>query len=184
MLLTRAVRLAAAASFALIASFAALEIALVARFDGNSVFAGVAIAVSSLGSLVGGIAFGHRRIGSRGLAAILGGVAVATAAAGLVPGIPLLYGVLFVSGLGFAPSLAALYAMVSGALPESSTPEAFGWLNTAGLIGAATGTAVAGVLGDALGPAGPFVAATVASVVAALLPLAPGLRPRRPLPSP
>ena len=89
---------------------------------------------------------------------------------------------LFLSGLGFAPSLAALYALVSEALPESSTPEAFGWLNTAGLIGAATGTAVAGVLGDALSAAGPFIAATVASVIAALLPITPGLRPKRALP--
>nr|WP_283810121.1 MFS transporter [Leifsonia sp. C5G2] len=176
-LLARAVRLAAAASFALIASFGALELALIARFDGDSVLAGVAIAVSSLGSLIGGVAFGHRRIGPRGLAAILGGVAVATAAAGVVPGIPLLYVLLFLSGLGFAPSLAALYAMVSEALPESATPEAFGWLNTAGLIGAATGTAVAGLLGDAVGTAGPFVAAAAASILAAALPLAPGLRP-------
>ena len=176
-LLTRSVRLAAAASFALIASFGALELALIARFDGDSILAGVAIAVSSLGSLIGGIVFGHRRIGPRALAAILGGVAVATAAAAVVPGIPLLYGVLFLSGLGFAPSLAALYAMVSAALPESATPEAFGWLNTAGLVGGATGTAIAGLLGDALGAPGPFAAATVASVVAALLPLAPGLRP-------
>ena len=178
-LLTRSVRLAAATSFALIASFAALEIALVARFDGHGILAGLAIAVSSLGSLIGGIAFGHRSFGTRSLAAVLGGVAVATAAAGLVPGMPLLYGVLFLSGLGFAPSRAALYAMVSSALPESATPEAFGWLNTAGLVGGATGTAVAGVLGDALGPGGPFVAATAASVVAALLPLSPGLRPAR-----
>lgn len=177
-LLTRAVRLAAGASFALIASFGALELGLIVRFDGDGVLAGVAIAVSSLGSLLGGIAFGHRRFGPRRLAAVLGGVALATAAAAVVPGIPLLYAVLFLSGLGFAPSLAALYAMVSEALPESATPEAFGWLNTAGLIGGATGTAVAGTLGDAIGPAGPFVAATVASIVAALLPLAPGLRPR------
>jgi predicted MFS family arabinose efflux permease len=183
-LLTRSVRLAAAASFALIASFGALELALIARFGGDSVLAGVAIAVSSLGSLIGGVAFGHRAFGHRTLAAVLGGVAVATAAAGLVPGIPLLYGVLFLSGLGFAPSLAALYAMVSSALPESSTPEAFGWLNTAGLVGGAAGTAVAGVLGDALGSAGPFVAATAASAVAALLPLTPGLRPRRLPPAP
>lgn len=176
-LLARSVRLAAAASLALVASFGALQLGLIARFDGDSVLAGVAIAVASLGSLIGGIAFGHRRMGPRTLALVLGGVAVATGAAGLVPGIPLLYGVLFLSGLGFAPSLAALYAMVSGALPESSAPEAFGWLNTAGLIGAAAGTAVAGVLGDALGAPGPFVAATAASVVAAVLPVVPGLRP-------
>jgi MFS family permease len=177
-LLNRAVRLAAAASFALIASFAALELALVQRFAGDTVFAGVAIAVSSLGSLIGGIGFGHRRIGPRGLAAVLGMVAVATAASAVVPGIPLLYAALFVSGLGFAPSMAAFYALVSGALSESSTPEAFGWLNTAGLVGGATGTAIAGVLGDAVGPLGPFAAATLFSVVAAVLPLTPGLRPR------
>ncbi|MGH1526565.1 hypothetical protein ACRAWC_22175 [Leifsonia sp. L25] len=52
-----------------------------------------------------------------------------------MPGIPLLYGVLFLSGLGFALSLAALYAMVSAALPESSTPRPSAGSNTAGLMG-------------------------------------------------
>ncbi|MEY9951650.1 MFS transporter [Leifsonia sp. EB34] len=179
-LLTRAVRLAGAASFALIASFAALELGLVARFAGEGMLAGAAIAVSSLGSLVGGVAFGHRRIGRKRLAAVLGMVALATAASAVVPGLPLLYAALFVSGLGFAPSLAALYALVSAALPESSTPEAFGWLNTAGLVGGAAGSAAAGWLGDATGTAGPFVAAVAFSVVASLLPLTPGLRPPEP----
>jgi MFS family permease len=177
-LLARPVRLAAMASFTLIASFAALEIALVTRFPGEGVLAGLAIAASSFGSLVGGVVFGHRRMGPRGLAGVLGLVALATAATGLLTGIVPLYVVLFLSGLGFAPSLAALYAMVSGALPDSKTPEAFGWLNTAGLVGGAAGTAVAGVLGDALGAAGPFVTATIFSVAAAALPVLPGLRPR------
>jgi MFS family permease len=62
---------------------------------------------------------------------------------------------LFVSGFGVAPILALLYSTVSATVAFSETPEAFGWIGTGQLIGAALGAAVAGVAIDNLGvPAG------------------------------
>lgn len=169
-LLSRSVGLAMFASFALVASFMALEIGVVSQFDGEGIVAGAAIAVSALGSLVGGVLFGHRHIRLRGLVAALSVVAIGTGLAGAVPGLILLCLALFVSGLGFAPALAALYFMVSNIVDERAATEAFGWLNTAALVGAAAGTAVAGVMGDAFGPGGAYAAATVLAVAAAASP--------------
>jgi MFS family permease len=63
-----------------------------------------------------------------------------------------------------------LYLTVSRSLDESAAPEAFGWLNTAALVGGALGTALAGVAGDRVGPQGAFLAATLLAVVAAACP--------------
>ncbi|MDN4614063.1 MFS transporter [Leifsonia sp. F6_8S_P_1B] len=186
-LLRPAMRLALAASFGLVASFGALELALVSRFDESGPLAGIAIAVASLGSLVGGIAIGHRRLRRGLLALILLGMAAATAAAALTTALPPFLALMFVAGLGFAPSLAGLYALVSSALASSSqgegeSAEAFGWLNTAGTVGGAVGTAVGGFAGQLVGTlspvagAGPFAASTLFVLGAAAVPLLPGFR--------
>jgi MFS family permease len=169
-LVSRSIGLAMVASFALVASFMALEIGVVAQFEGEGVLAGAMIAVSARGSLVGGIAFGHRHFSVRVLVAALGVVAIGTGLASIVPGVALQSAALFVSGLGFAPALAALYYMVSKVVDERAAAEAFGWLNTAALVGGAAGTAVAGVMGDVWGPAGAYAAATVLAVAAAASP--------------
>jgi MFS family permease len=172
---------ALASSFGLVASFTALEIGIVGRFAGQGALAGAALAVSSAGSLVGGITVGRRRFGWGGLVVAMGSIAVATALTGIVPGLPLLLLALFLAGFGFAPSLATLYGMVSRTLEEGAAVEAFGWLNTGSLVGAAAGTALAGLLSDRFGPAGAFAAATALAVVGALCPvvalLAGRLRP-------
>lgn len=79
--------------------------------------------------------FGHRRFGLAGLVAALGIVAAGTAVFGLVGNLVLQFGALFVSGLGFAPAMSALYLMVSREIEEHSAAEAFGWLNSAALVG-------------------------------------------------
>jgi MFS family permease len=176
------VTLALVTNAALVASFTALEIALVAHFSSNGAMVGIAIAISSAGSLIGGLALGRRPLGLGGLAITMSLVALATGLAGIVPGDPLLILMLFLSGLGFAPSLTALYAMVSRALPPDAAVEAFGWLNTGALLGAALGTALAGILSDPLGAAGAFAVATGLAVVGALCPLVarPLLQPQHP----
>ncbi|MCX2711709.1 MFS transporter [Mycolicibacterium sp. J2] len=166
-----AVALAIAASLPLIASFTALEVGVVARYGTGSLMTGAAIAVASLGSLVGGIMFGHRRFGVRGLAAALATVAAGTALFGVVGQHGLQLAVLFASGLGFAPALATLYLMVSRAVDENASAEAFGWLNSGALAGGAIGTATAGVVTDAHGFAGAVVVSVVLAAVAALSPL-------------
>jgi MFS family permease len=169
-LLHGTVALAMVASFLLVASFMALEVGIVAHFDGAGVLAGVAIAVSSVGSLVGGLALGHRRLGLAGVVGSLCIVAVGTGLAGVSGDLWLILLALFLSGLGFAPALAAIYVMVSAVVREDAATEVFGFLNTASLVGGALGTALAGVLSESAGPTGAFAAATVLAVAAALSP--------------
>ena len=140
------------ASLALVASFTALEVGVLALFGNHNLSAGVALAATGLGSLLGGVLFGHRHLGVRGLAMSMAVVAAGTALFGLVDGYGLQLAALFASGLGFAPALAALYVMVSHEIAEHSTAEAFGWLNSGALVGGALGTAVGGVIVDSYSP--------------------------------
>jgi MFS family permease len=167
----RAVILAMVASLALVASFMALEVGIVAALGRTGVTAGLAIAVASVGSLVGGLAFGHRRFGLAGLVAALGIVAAGTGVFSLVDNLVLQFCALFVSGLGFAPAMSALYLMVSREIEEHSAAEAFGWLNSAALVGGATGTALAGVAADAHGASGAVVVSAVLATLAASSPI-------------
>ena len=66
---------------------------------------------------------------------------------------------LFVAGIGIAPALAVLFAIVSASVKFSDTAEAYGWVGTGQLIGAALGSAVAGFLIDAYSAQGAFFAA-------------------------
>lgn len=133
--------------------------------------AGVAIAVASVGSLIGGLAFGHRRLGLPGPVLALVIVTIGTALFGAADGLALQFCALFVSGLGFAPALSALYLMVSQAIDERSATEAFGWLNNAALVGGAIGTAIAGVATGAFGALGAVVVSVILAAVAAVSPI-------------
>ncbi|MGV0782150.1 MFS transporter [Mycolicibacterium sp. XJ775] len=167
----RTVILAMATSLALVASFMALEVGIVAALGRTGVTAGLAIAVASVGSLIGGLVFGHRRFGLAGLVTALGIVAAGTAVFGLVDNLALQFCALFVSGLGFAPAMSALYLTVSREIEEHSAAEAFGWLNSAALVGGAAGTAVAGVAADAHGASGAVVVSAVLATLAACSPI-------------
>lgn len=167
----RAVILAMVASLALVASFMALEVGIVAALGRDGLTAGLAIAVASVGSLIGGLVFGHRRFGLAGLVVALATVAIGTGVFGIVGNVAWEFVALFVSGLGFAPAMSALYLMVSREIADHSATEAFGWLNSAALVGGAMGTAIAGVAADVYGAAGPVVVSTVLAALAACSPL-------------
>jgi MFS family permease len=160
--------LALVANLALVAAFMAMEVGVVAQL--GHALAGAAISVSSLGSLIGGLLLGQRRLGLGALVATLGVVAAGTALTGLVTG-PLQFVALFAAGFGFAPAMAALYHAVSRGVEEHAAAEAFGWLNTGALAGGAAGTALSGVVNDSWGPAASYVLATVLAIGAAASPL-------------
>jgi len=162
------VLLALVANLALVASFMAMEVGVVAQL-GHSM-AGVAISVSSLGSLIGGLLLGNRRLGLGALVATMSVVVAGTALTGFVTG-PLQFVALFAAGFGFAPAMAVLYHAVSRGVAENVAAEAFGWLNTGALAGGAAGTALSGALNDAWGPGGSYVVATALAVGAAVSPL-------------
>ena len=82
-----------------------------------------------------------------------------------------------------------MFAIVSASVKFSDTAEAYGWVGTGQLIGAALGSAVAGFLIDHWGPTGAFATATAFAVVGTIVPLVfrrahPDLRGRDPSPIP
>ena len=74
-------------------------------------------------------------------------------------------GTLIVAGIGIAPALAVLFAITSASVKFSETAEAFGWVGTGQLIGAAAGSAVAGFLIDGVGAVGAYGAAAAFAAV-------------------
>lgn len=165
------VLLATVVGFLLIGSCAAVEAGVVANFNAGSPLAGTVLAIWSLGSLVGGLAFGHLPIGpwatARRMLIVFVGVAISSLLLSSWWGLSL---ALIVAGLGIAPALAVLFGIVSASVKFSDTAEAYGWVGTGQLIGAALGSALAGFLIDATGPVGSFMVAGAFALVGVIVP--------------
>jgi MFS family permease len=165
------VLLATVVGFLLIGATAALEAGVVATFGHGGLEAGIVLGIFSLGSLAGGLALGHIGIGPWALSRRMFIVFAGTGIACFFDGAVSLSIVLFVAGIGIAPALTVLFAMVSASVKFSDTAEAYGWMGTGQLIGAALGSAVAGILIDANGAIGAFWAATALAFLGFLVPL-------------
>ncbi|MFE4949862.1 MFS transporter [Leifsonia sp. NPDC056665] len=165
------VLLATVVGFLLIGSCAAVEAGVVANFGEGSPFAGIVLAIWSLGSLVGGLAFGHIPIGpwatARRMLIVFVGVVISTFMLWSWWGLSLS---LIIAGLGIAPALAVLFAIVSASVKFSDTAEAYGWVGTGQLIGAALGSALAGFLIDGHGAVGAFWVAGAFALVGFVVP--------------
>lgn len=146
------VRIAVAIELIFVASFAAVEVGVVSSFDHTSIESGIVLGVFSVGSIIGGFLVGHRTIKPWSMPLRLGIVAFGTALTLINQGALWLSISLFIAGFGVAPALAVLYTMVSASVKFSETAEAFGWLSTGMLVGAALGSAIAGFAVDTLGP--------------------------------
>ncbi|MBZ6372906.1 MAG: MFS transporter, partial [Microbacterium hominis] len=170
------VLLATVIGFLLIGACAAVEAAVVATFGHGGLEAGLVLAVFSVGSLAGGLAFGHIPIGPWAMARRMAIVAVGLVAAIFVVGDVTsaatpwwVSACLVVAGVGIAPALAVMFAMTSASVKFSETAEAYGWIGTGQLIGAALGSAIAGFLIDGVGHAGAYAAAAGFAIVGALV---------------
>ncbi|WP_159501686.1 MFS transporter [Microbacterium sp. 18062] len=184
-----AVLLATIVGFLLIGACSAVEAGVVATFGHGGLEAGLVLAVFSVGSLAGGLSFGHIPIGPWAMARRMGIVAVGLTLTIASLDVWWLSGTLFFAGIGIAPALAVLFAMTSASVKFSDTAEAYGWIGTGQLIGAAAGSAVAGFLIDGVGPQGAYVAAAIFAAAGALVAVAcvrafPDLRHRDPSPLP
>lgn len=165
------VLLATVVGFLLIGACAAVEAGVVATFGHDGLDAGIVLGIFSLGSLAGGLTLGHIPIGPWALARRMFIVFIGMAVSILFSNAILLSITLFVAGIGIAPALTVLFAMVSASVKFSDTAEAYGWVGTGQLIGAALGSAVAGLLIDQNGATGAFWAATLFALVGFLVPL-------------
>ncbi|THG36105.1 MFS transporter [Glaciibacter flavus] len=154
------VLLATVVGFLLIGGCSAIEAGVVAVFGHGNPNSGIVLAIFSIGSIAGGLTFGRVPIGPWAMARRMFIVFVGTAAAMAMMDFWWLAATLFVAGIGIAPALAVMYAIVSSSVKFSDTAEAYGWLNTGQLIGAALGSAAAGLLIDSSGPQGAIWAAT------------------------
>lgn len=183
------VLLATIIGFLLIGACSAVEAGVVATFGHGGIEAGLVLAVFSIGSLAGGLSFGHIPIGRWAMARRMTIVAAGLVLTMFSLDVWWLGGTLVLAGIGIAPALAVLFAITSASVRFSDTAEAYGWVGTGQLIGAAAGSAVAGFLIDGVGPQGAYVAAAAFAIVGALVAIVcvrafPDLRHRDPSPIP
>ncbi len=157
------------ASMLLIGAWASMEAAVVAWFGEGSLLAGVAIAISAAGSFVGGLMVGHRPLGRWSLALRLLVVLTGLALAVLVSGFWGLALAMFVAGLGTAPALAAVSSAIAESVSFADTAEAYGWITTGQLIGAAAGSAAAGIAIDNVGGQGGMLVSMFIGAAAVLV---------------
>ncbi|WAB85095.1 MFS transporter [Microcella daejeonensis] len=165
------VLLATVVGFLLVGACAAIEAAVVANFREDGAEAGIVLAIWAIGSLAGGLAFGHIPIGPWALARRMAVVFVGTAAAAFFLDFWGLALTLLIAGAGIAPALAVMFAIVSASVKFSETAEAYGWVGTGQLIGAALGSAVAGFLIDAEGASGGFLAGAAFALLGTVIPI-------------
>lgn len=158
-------------------AFGAIEVMLPAFADaaGNRQFAGVLIAIWSLGSALGGILYGaHPRwMPLRSMHLWSAAVVPAGMALLLLPSsLAGMAALVVLAGLPIAPLIATRNELAGVvALPGSET-EAFTWPLTALVSGVSLGAAAAGALADGPGWRAAVVAAVVAGLVGALVSVA------------
>lgn len=164
------VMLATIVGFLLIGACAAIEAGVVAAFGHGGAEAGIVLAIFSIGSLAGGLGFGHAPISPWSTARRMFIVFFGTTLAAFSMDFWWLAVTLFIAGIGIAPALAVLFAIVSASVKFSDTAEAYGWVGTGQLIGAALGSALAGFLIDGYDAVGAFWAASVLAFLGFVVP--------------
>ncbi|CDJ99303.1 Permease of the major facilitator superfamily [Microbacterium sp. C448] len=158
------VLLATVIGFLLIGACAAVEAGVVATFGHGGFEAGIVLALFAIGSLAGGLSFGHIPIGSWAMARRLTVVAIGLALTTISLNVFWIGGTLMLAGIGIAPALAVVFAITSASVKFSDTAEAYGWIGTGQLIGAAAGSAIAGFVIDGAGPTAAYWAAAIFAV--------------------
>ena len=184
-----AVLLSTIVGFLLIGSAAAVEVAVVSVFGDEGAEAGILLSMWAIASLIGGLALGGVQIGPWAMTTRMVIVAVGMLLALASTNFWWLLFSLAIAGAGIAPALAVMFAIVSASVKFSETAEAYGWVGSGQLIGAALGSAVAGFAIDAYGSFGGFVAAFIFATLGTLAAAAstkahPDLRDRDPSPLP
>jgi MFS family permease len=154
-----------------VGSFSALEIGAVAAV--GEAEAGFVLAMLSVGSVIGALAFGHRARSPYALTKQLAIVLLGDVLIFLNAKDPLWLGVcLFISGIGVALAFATMSAIIGKAIPIDDTPEVYGWIGSGQNIGYGIGAAIAGVLIDHVSSTAAFAFASGLDGIAMLVALA------------
>lgn len=168
---SKLVRIMIIVNLLFVGSFSALEIGAVAAV-GNAE-AGFVLAMLSIGSVIGALAFGHRARSPYALTKQLAVVLIGDLLIFFNASDPLWLGVcLFISGIGVATAFATMSAIIAKSIPLDDTPEVYGWIGSGQNIGYGVGAAIAGVLVDHVSGAASFAFASGLDSVAMLVALA------------
>jgi MFS family permease len=165
-----------ATSSALTFSFGMLEVGYpgFAARAGIPALGGALLAICSIGSALGGVAYGGMHFAlplEKQLPRLLLLLAIPFGAHALANSAWILAPLALVAGLMIAPALTALSLLVTQYAPARYATEAFTWMSTCIVSGVGAGMAVGGQLIEAVGPWGAFACAAAAGVVAAVVSL-------------
>jgi MFS family permease len=146
----------------------AISVAVVTYADARHVAAasGVLLAANAGGALCGGLVHGARRRARTAFPLLVTGLAAGYLPLALAPAFPLMIMLAFLAGVSLAPALATAFTLVDSLAPRGTVTEAFAWLVTAMALGAAAGSAIAGIAGDLAGEHAAFACAGVSGLAA------------------
>jgi MFS family permease len=122
--------------------------------QGHKPLAGLVLGTYALGSAVGGLWYGARQWRAplqRRFLVTLAGIVAGVAPMWALPSLPVLFVVMFFSGLSIAPTLIAGFSLIERKVPPQLITEGMSWLSTSIGIGLALGPPVAGHIIDARG---------------------------------
>jgi MFS family permease len=161
-------------------SISAIELAIVAfsRVHGHPALSGYLIASLSVGSIVGGLAFGalNFRAGPlRQLAVTAAALGMGYAVGSLAGSVVVLGVMLACTGLFLAPTITLEYTAVDDVADPGAKTESFALLNAMGQAGSATGSVLAGFAGQHGHGQGGFLVAAAMALAAGCLSLAVGI---------
>lgn len=154
--------------FLLIASFSGIEIGTIGAVDRAP--AGIALAMFSVGSIIGGLAFGHRSKTKWALSKFAAIVVIGYSLALFMPDNAWWLGFCWtVAGLGVAPMLGLLSLLISKLLSSSAAAEGYGWMGTGQLVGYSAAAAASGFALDLVGAPLSFGIAIILGAVTVLV---------------
>lgn len=162
-----------------------LAVAAAASESGHPAAAGYLLALLSLASAAGGLAWGrlrHRQRQSSQLLALLLLLATGTAAAGFATSLPALAVALALTGLFVAPAYVVAYVLADELVDAHVRTETSTWVATASNLGGAAGAVTAGLLIEHSSARAAFLLGGLALL--ALTPILAAQRHHRPVDSP
>ena len=168
---SKLVKVMIAINLLFVGSFSALEIGAVAAV--GQAEAGFVIAMLSIGSVLGGLAFGHRARSPLALSKQLAVVLLGDLLIFFNATDPIWLGVcLFISGIGVATAFATMASIIGKAVPLDDSTEVYGWIGSGQNIGYGAGAALAGIIVDTLNSTTSFAFAAGLDFVALIVALA------------
>jgi predicted MFS family arabinose efflux permease len=169
------IALMAIASLGVGGVFGSYEVSVVAfsQEAGQPGASGIILGLWAIGSMIGGIYFGARRWHvplPRQVMLLTGLLALVLIPAPFVRTVPLLAVSTFLAGMAVAPALIAIFSLTERLVPAAQLTEGLTWTNSGLALGFSGGTAIAGIVVDALGTSWafclPFASAAAACITA------------------